>query len=83
MLLSAEKDILERIPPMVEKHYHGIWDWQLEANYVDDFREQLPSNWLEIVDTSPSISVERCLENKFVLRYCQPGEVRLFCLCYR
>lgn len=75
LLLSNEKDILERIPPMIEKHTNGIWNTQLEADYSDMYNEQLPSNWLEIVDISPNVYVEPVLDN-FILRYCQPGEVR-------
>lgn len=74
LLLSNEKDILDRIPPMIEKHTNGIWNTQLEADYSDMFNEQLPSNWLEIVDISPNVYVEPVLDN-FILRYCQPGEV--------
>lgn len=74
LLLSTGRDILERIPPIVEKHYHGIWSWQLEADYIDEFNEQLPKNWLDIVNTSPFISVEPVAE-KFVLTYCKFGEV--------
>lgn len=76
LLLSNEKDILERIPPMVEKHTNGIWNTQLEADYADMYNEQLPSNWLEIVDISPNVYVEPVLDN-FILRYCQSGEVRM------
>lgn len=75
-LLSTENDVLQRIPPILEKHFHGIWSWQLEADYVDRFHEQLPTNWLEIVDMSPCISVERCLDDKYVLRFCKPEEVK-------
>lgn len=77
-LLSTENDILLRIPPILEKHFHGIWSWQLEADYIDRFHEQLPKNWLEIVDISPCISVERCLDDKYVLRFCKPEEVIYF-----
>lgn len=74
LLLSTEKDILERIPPMVEKHTNGIWNTQLEADYSDMYNEQLPSNWIEVVDISQNVYVEPVLD-KFILRYCQPGEV--------
>lgn len=77
MLLSTECDVLERIPPIVQKHFHGIWSWQLEEDYLDKFSERLPKNWLEVVDMSPFISVEPCLNDKFVLRFCKPEEVRL------
>lgn len=59
---------------MIEKHTNGIWNTQLEADYSDMFNEQLPINWLEIVDVSPNVYVEPVLDN-FILRYCQPGEV--------
>lgn len=61
---------------MVEKHMNGIWNTQLEADYADMYNEQLPSNWLEIVDISPNVYVEPVLDN-YILRYCQPGEVRM------
>lgn len=77
MLLSTAHDVLERIPPIVEKHFHGMWSWQLEADYMDMFLEQLPQNWLEVVDTSDRISVEPCLGDKYVLRNCKPGEVNI------
>lgn len=76
---------------MVEQHYHGIWNWQLEADYADVYNEQLPLNWLQIVDTSPKVSVESFLD-KYVLRYCKPEDVsiwtrycnkdRLYALCF-
>lgn len=80
VLLSTEGDVLARIPPIVEKHFHGIWSWQLEADYLDLFQEQLPKNWLEVVDMSPCISVEPCLNDRFVLRFCKPEEVRTFAI---
>lgn len=77
LLLSNDRDILERIPPMIEKHTNGIWNTQLEADYSDLYNEQLPSNWLEVVDVSPNVYVEPVLE-KFILRYCRSGEVSFF-----
>ncbi|XP_018321654.1 tudor domain-containing protein 7 isoform X2 [Agrilus planipennis] len=74
LLLSNEQDVLEKVPPIVMKHYHGIWNWQLEADYKDMFHEQLPINWMEIIDVLPYISVVPCLDNKFVLRYCNPED---------
>lgn len=75
LLLSNDKDIRERIPRMIEKHTNGIWNTQLEADYSDMYNEQLPINWLQIVDSSQYVYVEPVLDN-FILRYCQPGEVR-------
>lgn len=77
LLLSEERDVLERIPPIVQKHSNGIWNLQLEADYVDMFQEELPSNWLRIIDISPNIYVEHMLENRYILRYCNVGEVSL------
>ncbi|GJQ79843.1 hypothetical protein Trydic_g23305 [Trypoxylus dichotomus] len=74
LLISNDQDVLARIPLMVEQHYHGIWNWQLEADYADLYHEQLPLNWLQIVDTSPKVSVESFLD-KYVLRYCKPEDI--------
>ncbi|KAJ8916640.1 hypothetical protein NQ315_000285 [Exocentrus adspersus] len=74
LLLASDRDILERIPPMLEKHHHGIWAWQLQLDYVDKYNEQLPADWLKIIDSSPCIQVEKCLEDH-VLRHCKPGDV--------
>ncbi|KAF2897167.1 hypothetical protein ILUMI_09011 [Ignelater luminosus] len=74
LLISDNKDILERIPPLVQSHFSGVWNTQLEADYADKFNEQLPVNWLEIVDTVPCITVLPLLDKKFVLRFCKPGE---------
>lgn len=74
-LLATEKDILERIPPIIEKHFHGVWANQIELDYEDAFVEQLPPNWLALLDTLPIISVEQSIENKYVLRHCKIGEV--------
>ncbi|KAK9746736.1 OST-HTH/LOTUS domain [Popillia japonica] len=73
LLISNNQDVLARIPLMVEKHYHGIWNWQLEADYADLYNEQLPLNWLQVVDTSSKVSVEPFLD-KYVLRYCKPED---------
>ncbi|XP_018566265.1 tudor domain-containing protein 7 isoform X2 [Anoplophora glabripennis] len=73
LLLASDKDILERIPPMLEKHHHGIWGWQLQLDYADKYNEQLPADWLKVIDSSPCIQVEKCLDN-YVLRHCKPGD---------
>ncbi|XP_017780173.1 PREDICTED: tudor domain-containing protein 7B isoform X2 [Nicrophorus vespilloides] len=73
LLLSNETDVLTRIPPLVMKHYHGIWSWQLEADYKDQYNELLPLNWLEVIDSSQTISVE-AFGDKYVLRYCNPED---------
>ncbi|KAI4454865.1 tudor domain containing protein [Holotrichia oblita] len=73
LLISNNQDVLARIPLMVEKHYHGIWNWQLEADYADLYNEQLPLNWLQVMDTSSKVSVEPFLD-KYVLRYCKPED---------
>lgn len=75
LLISDVQDILERIPAIVILHRHGIWNWQIEEDYEEKFKEQLPVNWLEVIDTIPYILVLPCM-NKFVLKFCIPGEVR-------
>ncbi|KAJ8958426.1 hypothetical protein NQ318_002212 [Aromia moschata] len=74
LLLASDKDILERIPPLLEKHNHGIWAWQLQLDYADKYNEQLPVDWLKTIDSSPCIQIEKCLKN-YVLRHCKPGDV--------
>ncbi|KAJ8954659.1 hypothetical protein NQ314_007059 [Rhamnusium bicolor] len=74
LLLSSDKDILGRIPPMLEKHHHGIWMWQLALDYADKYNEELPVDWLKIIDSSPCIQIEKCLDS-CVLRHCKPGDV--------
>lgn len=80
LLLSTERDILERIPPIIEQHYHGIWAGQVELDYEDMYQEQLPPNWLALLDTLPNISVEPTLDNKCVLKHCAVNEVSQFYL---
>ncbi|KAL3271551.1 hypothetical protein HHI36_022028 [Cryptolaemus montrouzieri] len=72
LLLSTSKDIKDRIPPMLQTHFQGVWSWQIEADYVDKYMEQLPLNWLEIIDSCDCVAVER-IQDKHVLRYCRPG----------
>ncbi|CAH0548702.1 unnamed protein product [Brassicogethes aeneus] len=74
LLTANHLDILERVPPMLEKHQHGIWAWQLEMDYADKYNEALPADWLKIIDTSQCIQVEKGLESH-VLRHCKPGDV--------
>ncbi|KAG5886984.1 hypothetical protein JTB14_024203 [Gonioctena quinquepunctata] len=73
LLLASDKDILGRIPPLLEKHHHGIWAWQLQLDYADKYNEQLPYDWLKIIDSSPSIQIEKCTDD-YILRHCEPGE---------
>ncbi|CAG9821429.1 unnamed protein product [Phaedon cochleariae] len=73
LLVSSDTDILNRIPPLLEKHNHGIWNWQLQLDYADMYSEQLPSDWLKTIDSSPCIQIEKCSDN-YVLRHCKPED---------
>lgn len=77
LLISNDEDLRERIPPIVKSHVNGVWKWQLEADYAEKFNEQLPNNWLEIIDRIPTIEITSCLD-KYVLRHCKPGEVKIY-----
>ncbi|XP_049824548.1 dentin sialophosphoprotein-like [Aethina tumida] len=70
---SSHEDLLERVRSMVEEHQHGVWAWQLELDYSDMYGEVLPSDWLEVVDGSPSIQLEK-YGDKYILRHCKPGD---------
>lgn len=59
---------------MLEKHSNCLWVSQLELDYTDKFHEQLPVDWLKIIDSSPCIQVEKLLDN-YVIKHCKPGEV--------
>ncbi|KAF5284655.1 hypothetical protein FQR65_LT13486 [Abscondita terminalis] len=72
-LISKIPDILKRIPPMVQVHQYGVWNREIEATYTQQYNEQLPVNWLEIVDTLLYISVIR-IHDQFVLNYCESRE---------
>ncbi|GLV35884.1 tapas [Carabus blaptoides fortunei] len=74
LLLSTERDIVARMPPIIEQHYHGIWADQVALDYEDMYVEQLPPNWLALLDTLPNISVEPTLVNKCVLKHCAVNE---------
>ncbi|CAG9857481.1 unnamed protein product [Phyllotreta striolata] len=73
LVLACDKDILERIPKMLEKHNGGIWEWQLQMDYCEKYHEQLPEDWLKIIDSSPCIHVQKVVDN-YTLRYCKPDE---------
>nr|XP_022902802.1 tudor domain-containing protein 7 isoform X1 [Onthophagus taurus] len=75
LLISADQDVLERIPELVKKHYHGIWNSQIELDYTDLYKEALPLNWVEVVDKSPMICVEKVSETRYVLRCCKPEDM--------
>lgn len=83
MSLLFDRDILTRIPPMLMRHQHGIWSWQVEEDYAEKYNEQLPTNWLEIADTSDCVSIEKVFGDKHVLRPCKPGDVSGFCSVLR
>ncbi|XP_973071.2 tudor domain-containing protein 7 isoform X1 [Tribolium castaneum] len=74
LLLSSNDDIIERIPPMLEKHNNAVWMWQIEADYRDRFNEQLPPDWLQVIDNSPFVSIEKC-HGGCVLKHCNPDDV--------
>lgn len=71
LLISDDADILHRIPRMVQEHQYGVWNREIERNYLKEYNEQLPMNWLEIVDSLPHIAVIQ-IHNQFVLNYCDP-----------
>ncbi|XP_044764017.1 tudor domain-containing protein 7A isoform X2 [Coccinella septempunctata] len=73
LLLATSKDIKDRIPPMLKVHAQGIWSSRIEEDYADLYFEQLPTNWLEIIDSCECVAVERIQDDRYVLRYCQPG----------
>ncbi|XP_045466417.1 tudor domain-containing protein 7 isoform X2 [Harmonia axyridis] len=73
LLLATSKDIKERIPPMLQMHAQGIWSSRIEEDYADLYLEQLPTNWLEIIDSCECVAVERIQDDRYVLRFCKPG----------
>ncbi|XP_063926404.1 tudor domain-containing protein 7 isoform X2 [Zophobas morio] len=73
LLLSSNDDIIERIPPMLEKHNNAVWMWQIEADYIDMYNEQLPADWLQVIDNNPHVSIEKCLGG-YVLKHCNPDD---------
>ncbi|KAL1502595.1 hypothetical protein ABEB36_007716 [Hypothenemus hampei] len=77
LLISSEKDILTRIPNMLEKHRNGIWAWQLSLDYLDKYNETLPDNYIQVIDASPCVQIEK-IADQYILYHCQPGDpVRL------
>ncbi|XP_060532697.1 tudor domain-containing protein 7A-like isoform X2 [Cylas formicarius] len=72
LLISCEVDVLERIPPILEKHNNGIWAKQLKLDYADRYKEQLPDDWLQIVDSSPLVQIE-AVSDDHILQYCKSG----------
>lgn len=44
-------------------------------DYSDTYNEQLPEDWLKIIDSSPCIHVQKVVNN-YTLRHCKPEEVR-------
>ncbi|KAF5301058.1 hypothetical protein FQA39_LY10877 [Lamprigera yunnana] len=72
-LIADDTDILRRIPDMVRIHPCGVWHRQIEETYVKQFKEQLPLNWLEIVNTLPCIAVLQ-IHGQCVLNFCNPLE---------
>jgi hypothetical protein len=73
LLISSNDDIIERIPPMLEKHNNAVWCWQIEADYIDKYNEQLPPDWLRVIDNSSHVSIEKCLGG-YVLKHCNPDD---------
>jgi hypothetical protein len=76
LLISSNDDIIERIPPMLEKHNNAVWCWQIEADYIDKYNEQLPPDWLRVIDNSSHVSIEKCLGG-YVLKHCNPDDVSI------
>lgn len=66
---------------MLEKHNHGIWAWQLKLDYADKFNEVLSDDWLQIIDSSPRVQIEKMSED-YILYHCQPGDVRIQNSCF-
>lgn len=73
LFLASDKDILERIPKMLEKHTGGLWEWQVQQDYTEKYNEQLPADWLKIIDSSPCIHVQKVV-NTYTLKHCKPEE---------
>ncbi|XP_072387591.1 tudor domain-containing protein 7-like isoform X1 [Diabrotica undecimpunctata] len=74
LFLANDNDILKRIPDMLKKHNSGIWGWQLQLDYSQRYNEQLPQDWMKIVDRSPFIHVQKIV-NDYTLKYCRPEDV--------
>ncbi|CAH1132782.1 unnamed protein product [Ceutorhynchus assimilis] len=76
LMISSETDILERIPPMLEKHRYGIFSTQLSHNYAVQYHELLPDDWLKTIDASPCVRIEKISDNnQYILYHCKPGDV--------
>lgn len=58
----------------------GIWDWQLKEDYRDKYQEELPHDFLKIIDMCPCIQLEKS-SNNYIVRHCEPGNVsKIVCL---
>lgn len=59
---------------MLEKHRNGIWAKQLNLDYSDKYGEMLPHDWLNIIDKSNNVHIEKT-QNDHILYHCKPGDV--------
>lgn len=73
LMISSDIDILERIPPMLEKHTRGVWAWQLKLDYTDKYNEVLPDDWIKIIDRSSSVEIDKMGSEDYILYHCAPG----------
>ncbi|XP_046384453.1 tudor domain-containing protein 7-like [Ischnura elegans] len=66
-ITTDENVLVARIAQMVHDHPNGLWSLQLPADYRKLFREILPEGWLDIVRTSPLISIDLAVHDRIIL----------------
>lgn len=74
LLYSTEQDVLSRIPPIIECHFGGLISSQINLDYQEQYEELLPANWVSLLDTLQTISVEPIIDGVFILKVCKMGE---------
>ncbi|KAG8224643.1 hypothetical protein J437_LFUL003077 [Ladona fulva] len=68
--LPVTKDenlIASRVALMLDDHPNGLWSSQVPADYREIHKETLPEGWLDILRTSPLITIDHAAHNRFIL----------------
>ncbi|XP_071440811.1 tudor domain-containing protein 7B-like [Hetaerina americana] len=66
-ITTDENLLIDRIAQMVHDHPYGLWSLQLPADYRNLHREILPDGWLDVLRTSPLITIDHAVNDRIIL----------------
>lgn len=65
---TSNRDLVkERLTKIVHDHVSGVFSRQVPTYYTEQYRENLPDNWIQLIEECPGISKDKGAEDSDIL----------------